>query len=42
MEIKLGTLERIKPGVDEGSGMVLSGGSFEITWVGNLEGEGPG
>ena len=32
----------IKPDVDKGSGIVLSGGSFGVTWVGNLESAGPG
>ena len=32
---------RIKPGVDEGSGLVLSGGYFEGTLIGNFEGAGP-
>ena len=38
----LGYAGRSKPGVDEGSGVVLSGGSIEFTWVDNLEGAGPG
>ena len=42
MGITLGAVDRIKSGIDEVSGMVLSGGSFEGTWVGNLEDEGPG
>ena len=33
----MGVADRIKPGVDEGSGIVLSGGSFWFTWVGNLD-----
>ena len=28
--------DRSKPGVDEGSGLVLSSGYFEVTWVGKL------
>ena len=40
--ITLGFLERIKPGVDYVSGMVLSGEYFGVTWVGNLESAGPG
>ena len=32
---------RIKPGVYEGPEIVLSGGYFEGTWYGNLEGAGP-
>ena len=39
--ILLGSAKRIKPGVDEGSGMILSGGSFGVNWVGNLESAGP-
>ena len=39
---KRGSADRIKPCVDEGSGLVLSGGAFEGTCVGNLECEGPG
>ena len=42
MAINLESLDRSKPGVDEGSQLVLSGSSFEVTQVGNLEGEGPG
>ena len=42
MGIILGDAYRSKPGVDEGSGVVLSGGSIEFTWVDNLEGAGPG
>ena len=34
--------DRIKPGVDEGSGLVLAGVSFEGIWVGNLEDADPG
>ena len=37
-----GAAHRRKPGVDEVSGTVLSCGSFEDTWVGNLECEGTG
>ena len=40
--ITLVASDRSKPGVDEGSWMVLSGGSFEITWIINLEDEGTG
>ena len=40
--ITLGSASRRKTVVDEGSGLVLSGGSFEVTWVGNLEGVGLG
>ena len=32
---------RSKPDDDEGSGIVLSGGSVEVNWVGNLEELGP-
>ena len=32
-----GAAGRSKPGLEEGSGLVLSGGSFEVTWVINLE-----
>ena len=35
--ITLGTEDRRKPVVDEGSRLILSGGSVEVTWVGNLE-----
>ena len=38
----LGAADRIKHGVDEGSRLVLSGGSFDVTCVGNLEYEGTG
>ena len=38
----LGYADRSKPCVDEGSGVFLSGGSIEFTWVDNLEGSGPG
>ena len=31
---------RINPGVDEGSGLILSGVSFGGTWDGNLDGSG--
>ena len=34
----MGATYRIKPGVDEILGLVLSGRSVEVTWVGNLEG----
>ena len=40
--ITLGAADIIKHCVDEGSGLVLSGGSFDVTCVGNLEGEGTG
>ena len=40
--IILGDLARIKPGVDEGSGLFLSGGSFVVTCVGKIEVTGPG
>ena len=33
--IKLGVADRSNPGVDEGSGMILSCGSFGVTFVGN-------
>ena len=39
--ITLGAAERRKPVVDEGSGMVLSGGYVEVTLVDNLEGADP-
>ena len=39
--IVLGVSDRIKPGVDEVPRMVLSVGSFGVTWVGNLEIAGP-
>ena len=42
LRITLGDLDRSKPGVDEGYGLVLSGGSFGVTWVDNLESAGPG
>ena len=42
MSITLGAADRRKPGVDEGSGMVLSGGSFEVNLVGNIDFVGPG
>ena len=35
--ITRGYTDRSKPGVDEVTGLVLSGGSFEVTWDGNLE-----
>ena len=38
--ITQGAAERIKPGVDEGSGLVVSGGSFEGTFFSYLEGSG--
>ena len=38
--ITLGAADRGKTGIDEVSGMVLSGGLFEVTWVGNHEGAG--
>ena len=40
--IKIGVAYRINPGVDEGSGLVLSYGYFGVTWVGNLDSEGTG
>ena len=39
--IILGDAYQSKPGADEVTGLVLSCGSFEVTWVGNFEGEGP-
>ena len=42
MGITLGAADISEPGVDEGSGLVLSVVSFEVTWVSNIEGEGPG
>ena len=42
MGITLGAAYKIKPGFDEGSGLVLSGGSFEVTSVINLEVADPG
>ena len=39
--ITLGDADRSKPDVDELTWLVLSGGSIEVTWVGNLEGVGP-
>ena len=39
--ITLGSEDINKPSVYEGSGMILSGGSIEVTWVGNLEVAGP-
>ena len=38
MGITHGDEDRNKTGLDEGAGLFLSGGSFYITWVGNLEG----
>ena len=38
--ITSGVKDRRKPGGDKVSGMVLSGGSVQVTWVGNIEGEG--
>ena len=40
--ITLGVSDRSKPGVDKVSGLVLSGGYYGVTWVGNLESAGPG
>ena len=40
MGITLGASYRSKPSSDEESGLVLSVDSFEVTWVGNLEGAG--
>ena len=40
--ITLRSAEINKLGVDEGSGMILSDVSIEVTWVGNIEGAGPG
>ena len=42
LDIPCGAIDRIIIKFDEGSGLVLSGGSFEVTWVGNLEGVGLG
>ena len=42
MVITLLVADRIKPVFDEGSWMVLTGGSFEVTCVGNIESAGPG
>ena len=42
MGITLVASYRSKPSSDEESGLVLSVDSFEVTWVGNLEGSGPG
>ena len=42
MDITLGVADRSKPGVDEGSRLVLSGGSFGVTWVVILESAGTG
>ena len=42
LSITLGASDRRNPDVDDGSGMDLSGGSFGITWVGNLEISDPG
>ena len=42
MSITLGAEERRKTDVDELSGLVLSGVSFGVIWVGNLESVGPG
>ena len=38
----LGDADIIKHGIDEGSGLVLYGGSFDVTCIGNLEYEGTG
>ena len=38
--ITRGAEDRSKPGVGEVSGLVLLGGYFEVTWDGNIEGEG--
>ena len=40
--ITSGSVDRRKPGVDEVSGLVLSGGPSEGTWVDNFEDAGPG
>ena len=40
--ITRGDVYRSKSGVDEGSGLLLSGGSFEGTCDSDLDGEGPG
>ena len=37
----MGVAGRSKPGVDDGSGLVLSCVSFGDTWFGNLESAGP-
>ena len=42
MGITLGVSDRRKPGVDEVPVMVLSGGSFGVTWVDKLDSAGPG
>ena len=42
MGITYGYAYRSKPGVDELSELVLSGGYFEVTWVGKIEGSGTG
>ena len=41
MGITLGAADIIKAGVDEGSGLVSSCGSFGVTRVGNSESVGP-
>ena len=40
--IALRAADKSEPGIDEESGLVLLCGSFEVTWVGNIEGAGPG
>ena len=42
MGITLGVAEKNNPGVEEGSGMILSGWSFGDTWIGSLQSSGPG
>ena len=42
MGITLVSTDRSKPGVDEGSGLLLSGVYFEVTLFGYLEGTMPG
>ena len=41
MGIKFGDEHRSKPAVDKIPGLVLSSGSFDVTWIGKLEGAGP-
>ena len=42
MGIKFGDKHRSKPAVDKISGLVLSSGSFDVTWIGKIEGAGAG
>ena len=42
MGITRGAAGRSKPGFEEGSGLVLSSGSFEVNWVSNPEVVGTG